>query len=170
MRPSFIRESPATLRPAPNLVDHEAVRRRFSWDAVRAELGAMPGDGVNIAYAAVAGAWRDARARRGGETPIGGGSQGVHGGAAARPRNRDAARDRRGDDALRDIPHYYLATDIPLARASRWLTGRNAQQSVTERVLMAVSLLKAVALALERYPELNGFFRDEDRGMCEPGV
>jgi pyruvate dehydrogenase E2 component (dihydrolipoamide acetyltransferase) len=66
----------------------------------------------------------------------------------------------------REIPHYYLATDIPLARASRWLAARNEQRSITERVLMAVPLLKAVALALKRYPELNGFFRD---GAFVPG-
>jgi pyruvate dehydrogenase E2 component (dihydrolipoamide acetyltransferase) len=60
----------------------------------------------------------------------------------------------------RDIPHYYLASDIPLARANDWLTTRNAQRSVTERVLMAALLLKAVAVSLKRHPRLNGFFRD----------
>jgi len=37
----------------------------------------------------------------------------------------------------REIPHYYLATDIPLAVASRWLAERNAARPVGERVLMA---------------------------------
>jgi pyruvate dehydrogenase E2 component (dihydrolipoamide acetyltransferase) len=89
---------------------------------------------------------------------------------AAEPRDRATEMRRAIAAAMarskREIPHYYLATDIPLARASRWLTERNAQQSVTERVLMAVPLLKAVALALKRYPELNGFFRD---GAFVPG-
>jgi pyruvate dehydrogenase E2 component (dihydrolipoamide acetyltransferase) len=62
--------------------------------------------------------------------------------------------------AKREIPHYYLATDIPLACASEWLTAYNAQCSVTERVLMAAVLLKAVANALKRHPQLNGFYRD----------
>jgi len=66
----------------------------------------------------------------------------------------------------REIPHYYLATDIPLVGAGRWLAARNAGRSVTERVLMAVPLLKAVALALKKYPELNGYFRD---GALQPG-
>ncbi len=60
----------------------------------------------------------------------------------------------------REIPHYYLASDIPLDRASRWLASRNEARPVTDRVIMAVLLLKAVALALKKYPELNGFFRD----------
>jgi pyruvate dehydrogenase E2 component (dihydrolipoamide acetyltransferase) len=60
----------------------------------------------------------------------------------------------------REIPHYYLATDIPLARASRWLAARNAGVPVNQRVLPAALLLKAVALALRKHPQLNGFFED----------
>jgi pyruvate dehydrogenase E2 component (dihydrolipoamide acetyltransferase) len=66
----------------------------------------------------------------------------------------------------REIPHYYLATDIPLARARSWLAERNASRPVTQRVLLAALLLKAVALALVRHRELNGFFRD---GAFVPG-
>ncbi len=91
--------------------------------------------------------------------------------AAAQPRDRATEMRRAIAAAMarskREIPHYYLATDIPLARAAQWLTARNEQRSVTERVLMAVPMLKAVALALKRYPELNGFFRD---GAFVPGV
>ncbi|HSD41407.1 MAG TPA: dihydrolipoamide acetyltransferase family protein [Burkholderiales bacterium] len=91
--------------------------------------------------------------------------------AAAQPPDRATEMRRAIAAAMarskREIPHYYLATDIPLARASQWLTARNEQRSVTERVLMAVPLLKAVALALKRYPELNGFFRD---GAFVPGA
>jgi len=61
----------------------------------------------------------------------------------------------------REIPHYYLATDIPLARATEWLAARNAQRSVTERVLMAAVLLKAVARVLKHHAALNGFYRDD---------
>jgi pyruvate dehydrogenase E2 component (dihydrolipoamide acetyltransferase) len=60
----------------------------------------------------------------------------------------------------REIPHYYLAEDVPLAAATAYLAERNATRSVTERVLLAPLLLKAVARALQRYPEFNGFFRD----------
>lgn len=65
----------------------------------------------------------------------------------------------------REVPHYYLATDIPLAHASTWLAAQNAQRGVTDRVLMAAVLLKAVASALTRHEGLNGFYRD---GKFEP--
>jgi pyruvate dehydrogenase E2 component (dihydrolipoamide acetyltransferase) len=66
----------------------------------------------------------------------------------------------------REIPHYYLATDVPLANATRWLAARNEGRPLDERVLMAVLLLKAVARALARFPEFNGYVRD---GAFVPG-
>jgi pyruvate dehydrogenase E2 component (dihydrolipoamide acetyltransferase) len=60
----------------------------------------------------------------------------------------------------REIPHYYVAEDIPLARALTWLQAENAGRGMAERLLPAALLLKAVALALHRYPELNGYWRD----------
>jgi pyruvate dehydrogenase E2 component (dihydrolipoamide acetyltransferase) len=60
----------------------------------------------------------------------------------------------------REIPHYYVAEDIPLAKALAWLQAENARRPMAERLLPAAVLLKAVAVALARYPELNGFFRD----------
>lgn len=60
----------------------------------------------------------------------------------------------------REIPHYYVAEDIPLARALAWLQAQNATRPMTDRLLPAALLLKAVALALKRYPELNGYCRD----------
>lgn len=60
----------------------------------------------------------------------------------------------------REIPHYYLSTEVNLSRASAWLAGQNAQRSVAERLLMAVLFLKSTALALKKYPEMNGFYRD----------
>lgn len=60
----------------------------------------------------------------------------------------------------REIPHYYLSETIPMDRAVTWLTEANAGRPITERVLMAVVQLKAVALALASYPPLNGHFVD----------
>lgn len=62
----------------------------------------------------------------------------------------------------REIPHYYLETDIDMTRALSWLTARNAQRSLKERLLPAVLLLKAVARALHDVPELNGYWIDND--------
>ncbi len=53
MRPTVIKKSVPDLHPAPYLLDYDAERRRFSWDAIRFELGTPPGGGTNIGYAAV---------------------------------------------------------------------------------------------------------------------
>ena len=60
----------------------------------------------------------------------------------------------------REIPHYYLSETIPMAPALDWLQQHNDAQPITDRILTAVLLLKAVAVALRRTPELNGFYRD----------
>jgi pyruvate dehydrogenase E2 component (dihydrolipoamide acetyltransferase) len=60
----------------------------------------------------------------------------------------------------REIPHYYLSETIPMAKALSWLQKGNEGLPITERILPAVLLLKAVAVALQRTPELNGFYRD----------
>ena len=60
----------------------------------------------------------------------------------------------------REIPHYYLSEAISMQRAQDWLTAANANRPLASRLLMAALQLKAVALALRKYPEMNGFFRD----------
>ena len=60
----------------------------------------------------------------------------------------------------REIPHYYLATRVDLTAALRWLGAENARRPVTERLLPAALLLRAVALALRETPELNGHWID----------
>ena len=60
----------------------------------------------------------------------------------------------------REIPHYYVGGEIDMSRALAWLERENAQRPVTERMLYAVLLVKAVALALKEVPELNGFWID----------
>lgn len=67
----------------------------------------------------------------------------------------------------REIPHYYLFETIPMQRALDWLQQRNAGLPITERILTAALLLKAVAAALKRTPELNGFYRD---GQLQPSA
>ena len=60
----------------------------------------------------------------------------------------------------REIPHYYLSEEIPMQRATQWLMRENEKRPVTERMLMGVLQLKAVATALKKAPELNGFWQD----------
>lgn len=60
----------------------------------------------------------------------------------------------------REIPHYYLGTEIDLGATMRWLGEENARRPVTERILPAALLLRAVALAVREVPEMNGFWLD----------
>jgi pyruvate dehydrogenase E2 component (dihydrolipoamide acetyltransferase) len=88
--------------------------------------------------------------------------------AAPKPATTDRAAQMRRSIAAamsrskREIPHYYLADEVRMDRASRWLAERNAQRSITERVLPAVLHLKAVALAAVRFGEFNGFWRADE--------
>ncbi len=60
----------------------------------------------------------------------------------------------------REIPHYYLGTEIDVEAAHRWLEQFNATQPLAGRVLFAALALRAVALALHEVPDLNGQFAD----------
>lgn len=60
----------------------------------------------------------------------------------------------------REIPHYYLSESVNMLRAQRWLVTANEKRAITERILMAALQLKAVALALKQFPEMNGFYVD----------
>lgn len=60
----------------------------------------------------------------------------------------------------REIPHYYLSETVSMDTALAWLEKHNAGQAITERILIAVLQLKAVALALQRVPQLNGFYQE----------
>jgi pyruvate dehydrogenase E2 component (dihydrolipoamide acetyltransferase) len=61
----------------------------------------------------------------------------------------------------REIPHYYLSTTVDLSRALAWLETVNATRPPARRLLLAALLLKAVAHALDKDPEFNGFFTTE---------
>ena len=67
----------------------------------------------------------------------------------------------------REIPHYYLGRAIDFDAASRWLADYNATRLPQERLLAAVLLLKATALALARHPQFNGFWSE---GAWRPGA
>jgi len=87
--------------------------------------------------------------------------------AAAKVEKKDRSAEMRRAIAAamasskRGIPHYYLAETIPLEHATSWLMQENANRPVTERLLMAVLFLKAVALAAKKFPEMNGFYIDD---------
>ncbi|MGO8854664.1 MAG: dihydrolipoamide acetyltransferase family protein [Steroidobacteraceae bacterium] len=90
--------------------------------------------------------------------------------AAKKPPDRQAAMRAAIAAAMsrsnREIPHYYLATEINVERALTWLEKRNAAVPIGARALFAAVELKAVALALRETPELNGFY---ESGAFRPG-
>ena len=57
----------------------------------------------------------------------------------------------------REIPHYYLSTDIDMSRAAAWLEQANVERPVNARLVVPVLLIKATALAVATVPEMNGF-------------
>ena len=61
----------------------------------------------------------------------------------------------------REIPHYYLSTDIDMSRAVAWLEQANVERPITARLVVPVLLIKATALAVATVPEMNGFMVGE---------
>ncbi len=56
----------------------------------------------------------------------------------------------------REIPHYYLAHDVPLGAAVRFVDETNAAREPAAQVLLGALFLKAVASAARAHPTLNG--------------
>lgn len=67
----------------------------------------------------------------------------------------------------RDIPHYYLETQIDMSKALKWLEEENQKRTIKDRLLPVVILLKAVAKSLTEVPELNGFWIDGAHQVSE---
>jgi pyruvate dehydrogenase E2 component (dihydrolipoamide acetyltransferase) len=88
---------------------------------------------------------------------------------AARPADMRSTIGQAMSRSKREIPHYYLAMTIDMRRALRWLAEHNAGRPVTERLIYGVLLIKAVARAVTRFPELNGWWR-EGRFDATPAV
>ncbi len=66
----------------------------------------------------------------------------------------------------REIPHYYLEHSIDMTAALAWLGRTNESRPPADRLLAGAMLIKAVAIALKRFPEFNGFYED---GQFRPG-
>ncbi len=69
----------------------------------------------------------------------------------------------------REIPHYYLSTSIDMHSALTWLAEKNAALPVSDRILYATLLIKAVALALRETPELNALW-DGQQGVIAKDI
>ena len=77
--------------------------------------------------------------------------------------DRDAMRQAIGAAmarSKREIPHYYVTSTLDVTPFFDWLEVSNATRSVSQRLLYAAPLTKAVAMALRSTPALNGAFVD----------
>lgn len=146
------------------------------------DLALVPGSGpggavttADVEHFAASGPGRPAPSRQGRPAPSGQGSPGAPPTGAPPAGTQEAVAPLAGADrqaalrravatsmarSKREIPHYYLSTEIDMSTAVRWLTEHNATRPVTSRVLPAAVLLKATALALREAPDLNGFWQD----------
>lgn len=88
-------------------------------------------------------------------------------GARAAPRSADRALRRREIIAAamqrskREIPHYYLSKRIEIGAALDWLATRNRARAARDRLVLPVLLMKAVAGAARRFPEMNGHWLED---------
>lgn len=62
--------------------------------------------------------------------------------------------------ANREIPHYYVTSTVDMTPMMTWLTARNVNHPVEDRLLYAAPLLRAVALGFKKFPDLNGIFEN----------
>lgn len=88
--------------------------------------------------------------------------------AAKRPTNRPGFDPEQMRQAIaaamsrskREIPHYYLSSTIDFFAAQSWLDAWNAVHAPIDRMLPAALLLKSIATALAKVPQLNGFYEN----------
>lgn len=60
----------------------------------------------------------------------------------------------------REIPHYYLETQIDMSKALACLAETNKQRAVKQRLLPVTLFIKAVAKALADVPQLNAYWEE----------
>lgn len=126
--------------------------------------GSGPGGAITLADVEAAGA-RLARsaasAPRTGAEPAATSGELTAGTKPASPPDMRAVIAAAMTRSKREIPHYYLGHWVDLGPANEWLADWNATHPVDERLLLAVLMIRAVALAAKCYPDLNGHFRND---------
>jgi pyruvate dehydrogenase E2 component (dihydrolipoamide acetyltransferase) len=152
--PSPVAASRAAAAAAPVAVSPGGSRRAIS-PAARARARELGIDVQGLAGTGVDGAVTLADVERAPAAPP----------APRVPRGFDPAQMRAAiatamTRSKREIPHYYLHETVPMRAALDWLHATNAALPVTQRLLPAVLLIKAVARALAAAPQLNGHFVD----------
>ncbi|WP_414475300.1 dihydrolipoamide acetyltransferase family protein [Microvirga sp. M2] len=61
----------------------------------------------------------------------------------------------------REIPHYYLSHTTDAGAVHDWVSLLNTSRAPEQRLLVGALFVKATALAVDRFPEFNGFFTDQ---------
>lgn len=74
---------------------------------------------------------------------------------------------KRMSESMREAPHFYLTAEINMSEAVRLRTALKASNRVSEDVTYTHLLMKAVAVALARYPRINATFGGDAREYKE---
>jgi pyruvate dehydrogenase E2 component (dihydrolipoamide acetyltransferase) len=72
-------------------------------------------------------------------------------------------------ESKRSAPHFYLTSDIDMARAVRLRQEINDSLDASQRVSLNDMVVKACALALGKHPKFNAFFQ-EDHLQMNPSI
>ena len=70
---------------------------------------------------------------------------------------------KRMTESLREIPHFYVTSEIDMSEAVRLRAALKASDRVSADVTYTHFLVKAVASALQRHPRLNASFAEDGR-------
>ncbi|WP_232784164.1 dihydrolipoamide acetyltransferase family protein [Moritella sp. Urea-trap-13] len=71
------------------------------------------------------------------------------------------------EKSKKKIPHFYLSLNIDMTKAQSWLQQVNSDKAPEQRLLLIALLLKAVAMALRKFPSLNGFYTDQQLQLAD---
>jgi pyruvate dehydrogenase E2 component (dihydrolipoamide acetyltransferase) len=62
----------------------------------------------------------------------------------------------------KEIPHYYLKKRMSLDILMNWLDEKNIKLQTQDRLLLPSVLFKAIILSIKKFPELNGFYKNDN--------
>lgn len=169
-RPSVAAEPRPTAEPAPVAPAVPPPAAADDGSATSAVVRRLAGH-LGVDLTAVTGTGPDGRITR---SDVEAAAESGTTGAAPAPHEAPSAPDATTDRTIalrsaiadlmarskREIPHYYVGTDIDMSATLAHLEARNAASSVADRLLPAAYLLKAAALAARHVPEVNGTWVD----------
>ncbi len=72
---------------------------------------------------------------------------------------------KRMTESMREIPHFYVTSEIDMSEAVRLRAALKASDRVSEDMTYTHFLIKAVAIALQRHPRLNASFAEDGREL-----